>query len=136
MKRFLMFGIIFLLANLVLGYAQQAFDDIGALLTFTNVLAIFSLFTAPLTSLVKRWTGTEGKATVIVNALLNFLAKGVVMFVAGEATIGFAAAYTFLGFLIDQGLYFYNVQTAQKAVEKTLANNPDLPPSGVRANIP
>ncbi len=86
--------------------AVPPLSDVGQLFTPEVILALVFLLTMPLTTLIKHWFRLEGDtANIITNVVLNAIAKGITLVVAGQATWQFAVVAFVLGVALDKTIY-------------------------------
>lgn len=115
---------IFVAAVMALGmaFAQGAtppLSNVGQLFTPEVILALVFLLTIPLTTLVGTVFRLEGAtASIVANVILNALAKGVVLVLTGQATLGFAAVATIIGIVLDKAIYDLIVKPKNEQISK------------------
>jgi hypothetical protein len=77
------------------------------------ITTLVFLLTMPLTTLVGTLFRLEGAtASTVANAVMNVVAKGIIMVIVGQATTGQAAVLTIVGILTDKVIY--DLLTARK----------------------
>lgn len=104
-----------------MAFAQSTppLSNIGSLFTPEVILALVFLFTIPLTTLVGTVFHLEGAtASIVANVILNALAKGVVLVVTGQATIGFALVATLVGIVLDKAIYDLIVRPKNQQIKE------------------
>jgi hypothetical protein len=117
----------FLYPLLGLAYAQGSVTDtrkdvadIKDLLTPETIALLLLPLTMLITYLAKVYIPhVQGVVTIMVNALANGVTVGITMYLGGEATLGYIALFTAIGFVRDQAAYWF-VINPEKARAKEL----------------